>query len=195
MADKASGMEAVRLGEARPAQGVADADTTLVSRARQGDAAAFEELYARYRDKVYGLCLSLIGDREDAQDLLQETFVRAYGALPRFRGGSRFGTWVFRIAVNACHDALRKRRRLPDPTPAPPQLDVEVEPTVDRVRAALSCLVPKHRAVLALRYNRSLSYQEIAEVLGWSLARVKVTIFRAKHAFREAYLQEGGERR
>jgi RNA polymerase sigma-70 factor (ECF subfamily) len=191
MANQAGSMEAVRLGEARPAQGVADAN--LAARARQGEAAAFEELYARYRDQVYGLCLNLMGDRDDAQDLLQETFLRAYRALPRFRGASRFGTWLFRIAVNACNDAMRKRRQAADPVLTPASPDGGAEATVARVRDALCCLQAKHRVVLALRYNRSLSYQEIAEVLGWSLPRVRVTIHRAKHAFREAYLRTDGE--
>jgi len=159
-------------------------DSALVARARQGDRPAFDELYGRYRDQVYTLCLNLCDEREQAEDLLQETFVRVWRGLPKFRGGSRFGTWLHRIAVNVCRDAARRRRQRCAPGPEVPAPDVEM---VDRVRATLALLRPTHRTVLVLRYTLSLSYQEIAELLNWSLPKVKVTIHRAKRAFRDAY--------
>jgi RNA polymerase sigma-70 factor, ECF subfamily len=176
------------VAEGRVAVGrAAQWEENLVARARGGDAAAFEELYVAHRDAVYTLCLSLCGDREEAQDLLQESFVRAYRALPRFRGEAQFLTWVHRIAVNLFRSSLRRRHRAPGlPPPAPGPRPGEGE----EVRAALQQLQPQHRLVLALRYSQTLSYQEIADLLGWSLAKVKATIHRAKRAFREVYESE-----
>lgn len=177
-------------GERSVGLGVGEA--ALVTRARQGEGAAFEELYVRHRDQTYTLCLSLCADPEEAQDLLQETFVRAYHALPRFRAEAQFSTWLHRITVNLFQDSVRKKRR-PAPVPEPmrgPEMGGE---TVAQVRAALSRLQPHYRQVLALRYAQALSYQEIAEVLHWSLGRVKITLHRAKLAFKEVYLAEQRE--
>ena len=161
-----------------------EADSAVVARARRGDRAAFDQLYVRHRDHVYTLCLNLCGNREQAEDLLQETFVRAYRALAKFRGGSRLSTWLHRIAVNLCHEAARRRRR----APVPPQVSANADPAaVDQVRVALARLRPPHRLVLVLRYMQSLSYKEISELLNWSLTRVKVTLHRAKRAFKEVY--------
>jgi RNA polymerase sigma-70 factor (ECF subfamily) len=162
-----------------------EAVPVLVGRARRGDVEAFDELYRQHRDKVYTLCLNLCRDREQAQDLLQETFVRAWRGLPKFQGRSQFTTWLHRIAVNVCRDAARRRN---------PQLELltNAEPdeeTVHRVRAALGLLRTQHRVVLVLRYTLSLSYQEIAETLNWSMPKVKVTIYRAKAAFKNAYCE------
>ena len=163
-----------------------EADSALVARARRGDEDAFDRLYVRHRDQVYTLCLNLCGDRDEAQDLLQESFVRAYRALRRFRGEALFTTWLHRIAVNVCHSAARRNQHRADPRPVATGPDPGL---VEQVRATLVHLRPRYRVVLALRYHQSLSYQEIAEMLNWSLARVKVTIHRAKRAFKDAYLQ------
>jgi RNA polymerase sigma-70 factor (ECF subfamily) len=162
---------------------------SLIERARDGDAAAFEQLYLNHRDRIYALCLNLSGNREEAQDLLQETFVRAYQALPRFRGRSRFSTWLHRIAANLCCDAAHQQRRAEELTPPHPESSPRPTETVERVRATLGLLPPRFRVVLALRYGQTLSYDEIAETLNWSLPRVKVTIHRAKRAFKEIYLK------
>ncbi len=184
--------EGGRLRGASTAPWATQAEAELVTRARRGDTAAFEDLYRSHRDRVYTLCLSLCGDAEEAQDLLQETFVRAYRSLPQFRGDAQFATWLHRIAVNLYRDVLRHRARQPEPT-APPPPDPAAAELADQVRAALARLQPAHRIVLALRYGQSLSHQEIAALLRWSLPRVKVTIHRAKRAFRDTYLQMGHE--
>jgi len=163
--------------------------SALVARARQGDMAAFDDLYVRYRDQVYTLCLNLCGEREQAEDLLQETFVRAWRGLSGFRGRSQFSTWLHRISVNVCRDAARRRRSLQPEVRAGAERDDEI---VDRVRSALGRLRTPHRVVLVLRYTLSLSYQEIAETLNWSLPKVKVTLHRAKAAFRDVYCQQDG---
>jgi len=178
--------EAILLAEPR---GVADLkeDSALVSRARAGDARAFDQLHRKYRNQVYTLCLNLCGDREEARDLLQETFMRAWRGLPRFAGRSAFSTWLHRIALNVCRDAARQRRREPkSPPEAVPARDNL--PTAEQVRSVLRRLRPAHRLVLVLHYSQSLSQREIAERLNWSLARVRMTLYRARRAFREAYL-------
>jgi len=166
-------------------------EAALVAHARQGDAAAFEELYVAYRDQTYNLCLSLCADRDEAQDLLQETFVRAYRYLPRFRGDAHFATWLHRITVNLCHDARRRKQRQAAllAAPASPERTPAEAEAVEQVRAALARLQPNYRLVLALRYSQTLSYQEIADLLHWSLGRVKITLHRAKLAFRDVYVR------
>lgn len=164
-------------------------EVSLVARARRGDVSALDEIYRQHRDQVYTLCLNLCSDRELAQDLLQETFVRAFRGISSFAGRSQLSTWLYRIAVNLAHEVARRQRFAEKTYQSPTQPDTE---TVDRVRATLGSLRENYRIVLALRYTQTLSYQEIAECLGWSLARVKVTIHRAKQEFREAYLKGEG---
>jgi RNA polymerase sigma-70 factor (ECF subfamily) len=185
--------EGRRLGGKGRTSWAARGEAEAVARARRGDPVAFEQLYRAHRDRVYTLCLSLCGDAEEAQDLLQDTFLRAYRSRRQFRGEAQFATWLHRIAVNLYRDALRHRAREPAPAApgAPP--DPEAAELAVQVRAALARLQPAHRIVLALRYGQSLSYQEIASLLRWSLPRVKVTVHRAKRAFRDTYLQMGHE--
>ena len=176
----------IRLTAGMPTSRQRQDEAALVARARRGDAAALDELYRRYRDQVYTLCLNLCGNRDEAQDLLQETFVRAWRGLPRFAGRCMFSTWLYRIAVNLSRDAARRRRRVLDAMPA---ASAAPDSAIDEVRAALAGLQHSHRAVLVLRYFQSLSHKEIAECLHWSLSRVKVTLHRAKRAFKDSYLQ------
>jgi len=161
-------------------------DSALIERARSGDATAFDELYRRHRDRVYSICLNMCGNRDEAQDLLQETFVHACRGLAKFAGRSSFTTWLFRIAVNVARDAARQRRRSPDPLPSAQAPDLT---TVDHVRAVLARLRQEHRSVLVLRYSLSLSYQEIGESLHWSVDRVRATLHRARRAFKDEYLR------
>jgi RNA polymerase sigma-70 factor (ECF subfamily) len=188
MTSRENAAEGLRLTEGVPATAVSKEEAALVARARRGDAPAFEDLYHRSRDKVYTLCLNLCGNHEDAQDLLQETFVHACRGLPKFAGRSAFSTWLYRIAINVVRGAARRRRQAPQPQ-LTPSVDTA---TVGRVRTTLARLRPAHRTVLALRYSQELSYNEIAECLQWSLSRVKVTIHRAKLAFKNAYSQVDG---
>jgi RNA polymerase sigma-70 factor (ECF subfamily) len=169
-------------------------DEALVTRVRQGEVAALEQLYLRYRDQVYNLCLNLCGNRDEAQDLLQETFLRVQRALPKFRGDAQFTTWLYRIALNLCQDAMRRSRRAPESLPELPEASTP-EDALPQVRAALLRLSPRHRLLLTLRYHRALSYQEIADLLGWSLGRVKVNLHRAKVAFKQVYLESEESRR
>ncbi len=172
--------------EAISGSSAGDEDAALAARARLGDGAAFEELYRRHRDRVYTLCLNLCGNQEDARDLLQEAFVRAWRGLPGFSGRSAFMTWLYRIAVNVCREARRRRRPADNCLAPAPGADHGM---AEHVRWALSRLRPTHRLVLVLRYTLSLSHREIGEQLNWTIPRVKVTLHRAKRAFKNAYLQ------
>ncbi len=185
--------QTLRGDDPRPSDWSLPSDEALVARARGGDVTGFEQLYLRYREHVYNLCLSVCGDREEAQDLLQESFVRAYRALPRFRGDAQFSTWLHRIALNLCQDALRRRKRTTELASSLSEQPMEPLGAAYEVRAALLQLRPRHRIVLALRYQQALSYQEIADLLRWPLGRVKVTLHRAKRAFKEAYLGAEGD--
>ena len=102
------------LSEIRCASPAREEETALLVRARQGEPEAIDLLYRRYRREVYGLCLNLCGNREEAQDLLQETFLRAVRGLPGFGGRCQLKTWLCRIAVNVARDLARRHRRRPE---------------------------------------------------------------------------------
>lgn len=165
---------------------VAIADAMLVRAARRGDLDAFEALVRRHQGPIFRLALRITGSDADAQDAAQESFVRAWRSLRRFRGDSSFSTWMHRITTNACLDLLAAR---PDQGPLPETLsDVRGDPstlaeTHERMRALQTCvraLPPDARAALVLREFQGLSYEEVAEVLGVSLAAVKGRIHRAR---------------
>jgi len=159
-------------------------DRELVERARAGDHDAFRGLVERYQHKIASLALGMLRSREDALDVAQETFTRAYQSLDRFKGDAAFYTWLYRIAVNLCLDHQRRDSKqtlvplesdergegavaaLPDALrrdqPFERARDAEI---ADRVRAAMRELTPDHRAVILLREVEGLSYAEISEVL------------------------------
>ncbi|MBM6680763.1 RNA polymerase sigma factor [Pseudoflavonifractor capillosus] len=181
----------------------------LVSRARAGDTAAFEQLMLDSQDRVYTLCLRMTGDREDALDLAQETFFNAWRGLGSFQGNSSFSTWVYRLASNACIDFLRKRKRrqqgesphslddeeAPLPEPADPRGSPEEELERRELRRAvergLQALPDHHRQVLVMRELSGMSYQEIGAVLDLDLGTVKSRIARARLALKKFLVQEG----
>lgn len=181
----------------------------LVSRARAGDTAAFEQLMLDNQDRVYTLCLRMTGNREDALDLAQETFLNAWRGLSSFQGNSSFSTWVYRLASNACIDFLRKRKRrqqgesphslddeeAPLPEPADPRGSPEEELERRELRRAvergLQALPDHHRQVLIMRELSGMSYQEIGAVLDLDLGTVKSRIARARLALKKFLVQEG----
>ena len=181
----------------------------LVSRARAGDTAAFEQLMLDNQDRVYTLCLRMTGNREDALDLALEAFVNAWRGLSSFQGNSSFSTWVYRLASNACIDFLRKRKRrqqgesphslddeeAPLPEPADPRGSPEEELERRELRRAvergLQALPDHHRQVLVMRELSGMSYQEIGAVLDLDLGTVKSRIARARLALKKFLVQEG----
>lgn len=157
--------------------------------ARRGEPWALEQLYQSHQPPIYALCYRLLERAEDAEDAVQATFVRAFRALPRFRGDSTARTWLYRIATNEALGILRRRR---DAVPVEELIDSSPDSAsrvVERlaVRAALARLTPDHRAILVLRLWEELSYTEIAAVLGLSLPAVKMRLNRARAEFRKYY--------
>lgn len=154
---------------------------------------AFAELVRRYQDRVYALAYRFLRNHSDAEDVAQETFLRAFRSLETFQAGGRFAPWLFRIATNLCLDLLRARRPIVslEDNPVPPASLERVEATVDvreRWRAlqeALQTLPEAFRVVFLLRHESDLSYQEIAQTLGIPINTVRTRLHRARELLRE----------
>jgi RNA polymerase sigma-70 factor (ECF subfamily) len=165
-------------------------ERALVAACVAGSREAFDELVVRHRRAVYQVCYRFVGRHEDAADLAQDVFLRAYRAIPRFKGDSSAGTWLHRIAVNVCLNRVGARahrvepldeRRLP-PSPGPDAATrVVTAERAGQVRAAIARLPPKQRATLILRVYQELPHQEIARILGSSVGAVKANFFHALH--------------
>ncbi len=186
-----------------PSTIVRDDEDLLVSAAKKGDAAAFEELVNRYEDKIFRLTKNITGNHEDAEDAMQEAFLKAYSHLQNFHGDSRFYTWLVRIAANESLMRLRKRRpnqfSLDEPVEGETDLmpreleDWEPSPEQSYVQAELQGILsevidklePEFRTVLVLRDMEELSTQETAEALGISASAVKSRLLRARLKLRE----------
>lgn len=164
----------------------------LVDRARRGDRGAFAALVRAHQDEVYTLARRLVGDPHLAADVAQETLIRAWRALPRFRGDSRLSTWLYRITVNTSHTHLRRARRHSGPSldelhelPAPEDLSHpvfagETLELRDRLRSALDRLPAGQREVVVLKDVYGWSHAEIADMMGISETAAKVRLHRAR---------------
>jgi RNA polymerase sigma-70 factor (ECF subfamily) len=177
------------------------AEAALLRAGRAGDRAALEQLLALHQRPVYALCYGILGHVEDAEDAVQETFLRALDALPRFRGEAAFRTWLFRIALNFClrwKSARRPAHVLP-PEEAPADAEIASPETIAlrhlRLQEALSGLLPRQRAILLLKEREGWSVPEIAAGLGWSANRVEYELYKARRAlveWRRRDASEGG---
>lgn len=156
-------------------------EKNIIYRAQQCDSAAFSQLVEAYQGSVYRIALRMGLSPSDAEDAAQEAFVKAWRALPTFRGDSRFSTWLYRLTANAAVDVQRREKRqkeaddidevvLPDES-ASPQQQVEKTETQAAVRNALAQLPEEYRTVLLLRYMEDLSYEEIGRALKLPPAR------------------------
>ena len=170
------------------------AETALVAACLAGRAEAFDLIVARHRRPVYQLCYRFVSNHEDASDLSQDVFLRAYKGLRSFRGQSTLSTWLHRIAVNVCLNRVSAKAPLEAPrrkvesidemqfidtrNDSPSELVLKEERAV-RVRAAIAELPRKQRATLILRTYHDMSHQEIANVLGSSVGAVKANFFHA----------------
>jgi RNA polymerase sigma-70 factor (ECF subfamily) len=174
------------LAVARLETGGGDAD--LVSAALAGRREAFDEIVTRHRRMVYRVCFRFTGHHEDASDLAQDVFLRAYRGLPSFRGGSALSTWLYRIAVNTSLNHVAARR--PDADDLDPAKHVDAsgpspddrvwqQQTSARVRAAIRQLPDRQRATVILRVYHELTHEEIARVFGSSVGTVKANFFHA----------------
>jgi RNA polymerase sigma-70 factor (ECF subfamily) len=189
-------------------------DSDLVKKAKAGDDGAFGELVERNEAKVYGLCLKMLGNQEDAEDCLQEVFIKAYKALPGFRQEARFSTWLYRIAYNESLMRIRKKKLDTVPLDRPVELeegDVSREladwtndPRADVMNDELSDVLVQHvneldpdnRIVFVLRDVHGLSTSDTAEALGLSVPAVKSRLHRARLFLRQRlsdYFDRGTE--
>jgi len=168
-------------------------DEDLVARSRGGDVDSFNQLILRWERPIYALAYRVIGREEDARDVCQETFLRAFRALPGFKGQAKFSSWLYRIALNLCRDWIRRRRRAPivevpegvDPL----DLVAEREPTesieelVSRrelsaaVEEAMALLPEEQRTAIILKEYHGMTFQEIAELQGCPLSTVKTRLY------------------
>ena len=184
----------------------------LISLSQKGDIDAFEELVARYERKVYTIAYRYMGNPEDTSDLAQETFLKVFKSIDKFRGESSFSTWIYRITANICKDELRKIKRKPQTS-----LDQEIwldegsvirqvvdeKPTPDEafeqkelwnyLQDLIANLSPEYRMVIVLRDINGYSYEEIAQITETSLGTVKSRLNRARKALSEQInLLKGG---
>lgn len=178
-----------------------NSDQLLVKRTLRGDTYAFDELVKTYQNKVYMLAYRYMGNEDDANDMAQESFIKAFRSLRSFKGDASFGTWIYRITTNVCLDELRRRKRkivplsLDEPlaTLDGDEFEREIADTslaadvvyerkefTQNIQLLLDEMRPEHKAVIVLRDVMDLSYEEIAIVLDCSIGTVKSRISRAR---------------
>lgn len=163
-------------------------DRALISAFVGGRREAFDVIVTRHQRAVYQLCYRFVGNHEDAADLAQDVFVRAFKGLQNFKGESALGTWLYRVGVNACLNRLAAKRPESEPLDAAQRADPHASHPLDAivrgerasaVRRAIRKLPPKQRATLMLRVYQELSHEEIARALGSSVGAVKANFFHA----------------
>jgi RNA polymerase sigma-70 factor (ECF subfamily) len=163
-------------------------EPALVAACLAGRPGAFDLIVERHRRPVYQLCYRYVGNHEDASDLAQDVFLRAYRGLKNFRGQSSLSTWLYRIAVNVCLNRVTAKTPQTESIDAHQFVDVHSESAPEillkdergaRVRAAIAQLPPKQRSTLILRMYHEMSHQQIAEALGSSVGAVKANFFHA----------------
>ena len=175
-----------------------DLDIVELARPRATRSAALGVLYERFRDRVYNVALRIVGDADEANDVLQDVFVLLFRKIQKFRARSVFASWVYRITVNLSLDHLRRRRRNPlwaggavpldsiedEGRRLRPDRAADLRDLEEHVQRALEMLSDRLRIAVVLRYLEGLSYQEIAEILGCSLGTVKSRLNRAHTVLR-----------
>ena len=182
-------------------------DEELVARAISGDADSFNELVHRWERPIYALAYRQIGREEDARDVCQETFLRAYRALGGFRGQAKFSSWLYRIALNLCRDWVRRERRTPVVQP-PEDVDLSdlaaargpsetIEDLVARkdlaktVERAMARLPEEQRTAIVLKEYHGLTFQEIADIVGCPLSTVKTRLYQGLTVLRRELARSG----
>jgi RNA polymerase sigma-70 factor (ECF subfamily) len=170
----------------------APTDRDLIQHARRGDTAAFGELVTRYQTGVFNVCYRILHQRANAEDMTQETFIRAHERLHMFDDQREFGPWIRRVAANVCLNHLESRRviaPLDDERDADesqrPERQAEVRERSEQIRSALATLPIHYRVVVELRHYQELSYDEIAAELNMPLSDVKSHLFRARKLLAE----------
>src|SRR5262245_27895538 len=172
--------------------GDSDEDAELVERYLAGDTTAFDELMIRYERQVYRVCYRFVENREDAMDLAQEVFIKAFEHLGGFRRESSLKTWLYRIAMNHCINHVRKHTQefvaVTDETSrvhSSVQSHLEDQEQREHFRSLVKQLPPKQKAILELRIHEQLSYEEIARISGRSVSTIKASVFFALERLRK----------
>ena len=185
---------------------MASEEASWVARAKAGDQAAFGELFSRYERRIYAFVYRMMGNPDDAFDLTQETFLKAYRALDKTDAELNVNAWLHRIASNDCMDVLRRRQRLRwlpwegakherasnqrEDDPEGTLIGDETQRAVGRVLQAMS---PRNRQAMVLREYEGLSCEDIGEIMGVSRSAVKSILFRGREEFRKLYAQMEGQ--
>src|SRR5262245_56459758 len=183
-------------------------ESTLVKRARQGDLGAYDELVRRYQERIYATIYHMTANHEDANDLAQEAFIKAFQALKSFKGGSSFYTWVYRIAVNKTINFLKQRKNrsqmslndldfnaehdtdlvalISDKTP---RREVGLTELQEKLNSAMQRLSEPHRLVVTLHDVQGLSHEEIAKIMDCNIGTVRSRLFYARQQL-QGYLSD-----
>lgn len=183
-------------------------ETRLAKLARTGDRSAFAELVDLYKDKIYHLANRMLGNRQEAEDIVQETFLRVYKNLDRYDETQKFSTWIYRIGTNLCIDHMRKRKAsysldadfgegegtdgysmLPSDEKTP-ESQVILSETQMRIRKAIDMLPETYKSVVVLRYLHDMSLQEIGDVLQMPVTTVKTRVHRGREYLRKRLEKE-----
>ena len=186
---------------------MASSDEELVARSMGGDLDSFNQLVLRWERPIYALAYRVIGRDEEARDVAQETFLRAFRALPGFKGQAKFSSWLYRITLNLCRDWMRKERRTPV-SQAPEGIDIielageatpreTIEQMVGRkalgraVSKAMAALPEEQRTAIILKEYHGLTFQEIADMLDCPLSTVKTRLYQGLSVVRKQLEQAG----
>ena len=181
-------------------------DRTLATKARTGDRRAFDSLVHLYLERTFHVALRLVGNREDAEDVTQETFARAHVHLHQFRGKSSFGTWVTSICVRLCLDHQRKRKRTPDWVPLEePRIESQLavqqgnpgdaasfKETRMRLERAIGELPRRLRTAFVLRVLEGMEYEDVAEILGTTIRSSRIYVSEARRRLAK-HIPPGGD--
>ncbi|MEK8127850.1 RNA polymerase sigma factor SigW [Paenibacillus filicis] len=178
-------------------------DTRLAKLARSGDRAAFAELVELYKDKIFHLAYRMLHNRHEAEEIVQETFLRVYTNLERYDDQQKFSTWIYRIGTNLCIDRLRKRKisysldaEMSDGEGSDwystlasldqtPDQQVALSETQAQIRESIETLPEKYKAVVVLRYLQDLSLQEISDALSMPVTTIKTRLHRGREYLRK----------
>jgi RNA polymerase sigma-70 factor (ECF subfamily) len=188
-------------------RGMTRTDEELVARAQGGDTESFNQLIVRWERPIYALAYRVIGKEEDARDVCQDAFLRAYRALPGFKGQAKFSSWLYRIALNLCRDWIRRQRRAPV-SQLPEDMDAielasekgpveSIEDLVARrelsaiVEEAMSELSEEQRTAIILKEYHGMTFQEIADMQGCPLSTVKTRLYQGLSLLRRRLEQQG----
>lgn len=170
---------------------------SLIARCLSGEQTAIGELVGRYRQQVYGLCIRMLGQHEDAEDVSQETFLRAVRSLRNWDSTRDFGPWLLAIAGNRCRTALAARRRRPAPVaelgewPDARPADEPGRPVTEEVRTALTGLKEEHRRAFLLYHIEQRSYADISRILNCPVGTAKTWVYRARLELIESLRRRG----